>query len=112
MGMDVYGINPTSSDGDYFRNNVWWLNLENPAAFFHFTHFQERPELWRSFHAQKVVEMVQQVHMQAEYTQCETDERPDFWASHKAAMERIEVQLAKMMWEQLSEYVHTGAGID
>ena len=24
MGMDVYGINPTSSDGDYFRNNVWW----------------------------------------------------------------------------------------
>ena len=24
MGMDVYGIAPTSPDGEYFRNNVWW----------------------------------------------------------------------------------------
>lgn len=24
MGMDVYGINPTNEDGQYFRNNVWW----------------------------------------------------------------------------------------
>ena len=95
-----------------YRNNVWWLNLENPAAFFHFNSLRDRPELWRSFHAQKVVEMVQQVHMQTEYTQRDADERPDFWASHKAAMERIEVQFAQMMWEQLNEYVQTGSGID
>jgi hypothetical protein len=24
MGMDVYGQNPTSETGEYFRNNVWW----------------------------------------------------------------------------------------
>jgi hypothetical protein len=24
MGMDVYGSNPTSERGEYFRNNVWW----------------------------------------------------------------------------------------
>jgi hypothetical protein len=24
MGMDVYGNNPTSETGDYFRLNVWW----------------------------------------------------------------------------------------
>lgn len=24
MGMDVYGDNPTSDKGEYFRNNVWW----------------------------------------------------------------------------------------
>jgi len=24
MGMDVYGKNPTSEVGSYFRNNVWW----------------------------------------------------------------------------------------
>lgn len=24
MGMDVYGNNPTSKAGEYFRNNVWW----------------------------------------------------------------------------------------
>ena len=24
MGMDVYGVNPTSEKGSYFRNNVWW----------------------------------------------------------------------------------------
>ena len=24
MGMDVYGLEPTSEKGEYFRNNVWW----------------------------------------------------------------------------------------
>lgn len=24
MGMDVYGTQPTSKTGEYFRNNVWW----------------------------------------------------------------------------------------
>ena len=24
MGFDLYGRNPVSSDGEYFRNNVWW----------------------------------------------------------------------------------------
>jgi DnaJ-class molecular chaperone len=24
MGMDVYGQSPTSTKGEYFRNNVWW----------------------------------------------------------------------------------------
>ena len=24
MGMDVYGTKPTHTDGEYFRNNVWW----------------------------------------------------------------------------------------
>lgn len=24
MGMDVYGANPVSEKGSYFRNNVWW----------------------------------------------------------------------------------------
>ena len=24
MGMDVYGKNPVSETGEYFRNNVWW----------------------------------------------------------------------------------------
>jgi hypothetical protein len=24
MGMDVYGKNPTTEEGKYFRNNVWW----------------------------------------------------------------------------------------
>jgi hypothetical protein len=24
MGMDVYGTNPATEEGKYFRNNVWW----------------------------------------------------------------------------------------
>lgn len=24
MGMDVYGLSPSSEEGTYFRNNVWW----------------------------------------------------------------------------------------
>lgn len=95
-----------------FRNNVWWLNLDNPAAFFHFNQRHEHPELWRSYHAQKTVEMVEQVHMQAEFTQKGSEERPDNWASHKAALERLEVHVAQMMWEHLNDYVSNGGGID
>jgi hypothetical protein len=31
MGMDVIGNNPTSTEGEYFRNNVWWWR---PLAMF------------------------------------------------------------------------------
>ena len=24
MGMDLYGLDPQTEKGDYFRNNVWW----------------------------------------------------------------------------------------
>jgi hypothetical protein len=24
MGMDVYGMDPSKPEGEYFRNNVWW----------------------------------------------------------------------------------------
>jgi hypothetical protein len=24
MGMDVFGVSPTTEKGEYFRNNVWW----------------------------------------------------------------------------------------
>ena len=95
-----------------FRHNVWWLNLEHPAALYHFAQRVERSELWRSYHAQKVVEMVQQVHMKAEYTQQQEGERPDVWAGHKAALERIEMQVAQLMWEKLKTYVVTGEGLD
>lgn len=95
-----------------FRNNVWWLNLDNPAAFFHFNQRHEKSDLWRSYHAQKTVEMVEQVHMQAEYTQKGSEERPDNWASHKAALERFEVHVAQLMWEHLKDYVTTGGGLD
>ncbi len=95
-----------------FKNNVWWLNLEQPAALDHFSQRAERPELWRSYHAQKVVEMVQQVHMKAEYTQQQEGERPELWAGHKATLERIETQLVQMMWDQLKSYVISGEGID
>ena len=35
MGMDVYGINPKTDDGDYFRANVWyWRPLWQCVAYF------------------------------------------------------------------------------
>lgn len=27
MGMDLYGKNPATENGNYFRNNVWWWRL-------------------------------------------------------------------------------------
>ena len=99
-----------------YKNNVWWLNLENPAALFHFRQRDATPQLWRSFHAQRVVEMVQQVHMQEEFSRRSenigAEEQPEVWVSHKAAMERFEVQLAPAMWERLDDYVQPGQGLD
>lgn len=95
---------------DYI-NNIWWLNLESPAALSFFARREDDPQLWRSFHSQKLVEMVIQVHMQEEFIS-KADERRDLWVGHKAAMERFEIQLAQPMWEKLNEYVLTGRGIE
>ena len=24
MGFDIFGVNPTTEEGKYFRNTVWW----------------------------------------------------------------------------------------
>lgn len=38
MGMDVYGRNPTSETGQYFRNNVWWWR---PLADYIIEHYSD-----------------------------------------------------------------------
>ncbi|MEX0704193.1 MAG: hypothetical protein WD069_18990 [Planctomycetales bacterium] len=93
------------------QNNVWWLNLGSPAALSFFERSADNSQLWRSFHAQKLVEMVIQVHMSEEFTQKSADYR-DVWAAHKAAMERFEIQLAQPMWDRLREYVIAGSGLE
>jgi len=95
-----------------YRHNVWWLNLDNPTALYHFRRNHDCPEVWRAFHAAKTVQMVQQVHMREEYTERGQDERADQWAGHKAALERIEVELSQSMWEQLSAYAQHGEGLE
>ena len=35
MGMDVYGLKPTSESGDYFRANMWsWRPIHERIAYF------------------------------------------------------------------------------
>jgi hypothetical protein len=113
------GIRPSNPDQpalwqevtDY-QYNIWWLNLGAPDAAFLFNQRAERPDLWRTFHAQKVVEMVVQVHMQEEFTRMGEAERKDIWVSHKAALERYQVQFAEPMWQKLQEYVQSGKGLN
>lgn len=93
------------------ENNIWWLNIDAPDAAFAFELHREQPQTWRLFHALKLVEMVTQVHMQTEYTTGK-DEDKDFWASHKAALERFQVQVSPRMWEKLSEYVDEGGELE
>jgi hypothetical protein len=95
-----------------YQYNIWWLNLGAPAAAFLFNQRSDHPELWRAFHAQKVFEMVVQVHMREEFTRMGEAERKDIWVSHKAALERYEVHLAEAMWPKLQGYVHSGTGLD
>jgi hypothetical protein len=96
---------------DYFHN-IWWLNLDAPDAAFFFQQRTSYPQVWRSFHAQKLVEMVGQVRMREEVTPAGRDERPEVWAGHKAMLDAFQVELMAQMWQELQPYILTGQGLD
>ena len=93
---------------DYIHN-VWWLNLQSPEAAFVFQQRGTQPTLWRTYHAEKVVEMVIQVWMTDEFSRQGENQRPEFWAAHLAAMDRHRVRIVGQMWKQLESYVAKGA---
>jgi hypothetical protein len=95
-----------------YQNNLWWLNLQSPDAAFFFGHRGDDIRLWRAFHAQKVVDMVLQVHMREEFDARGETERPDLWARHKVILDLKEVQLKQAMWDKLQTYVNFGGGLD
>jgi hypothetical protein len=95
-----------------YQNNLWWLNLQSPDAAFFFGQRGDDIRLWRAFHAQKVVDMVLQVHMREEFDARGETERPDLWARHKVILDLKEVQLKQAMWDQLQTYVNFGGGLD
>ncbi len=91
-----------------FANNVWWLNLQSPDAAFSFRQRGVSPELWRTYHAGKVIEMVVQVWMGEEFTRKGESQRPDYWAGHLAAMNRLQVRIAQQMWREIEPYIYEG----
>jgi hypothetical protein len=96
---------------DYIHN-VWWLNLQNPEAAYAFGQREQHGELWRHFHVEKVMDMVKQVLMQNEFTRRGEDERQAYWADHKQALDRHEVQTVQQMWEALEPYVTSGEALE
>ena len=95
-----------------YQSNLWWLNLQSPDAAFFFGQRGEDIRLWRAFHAQKVVDMVLQVHMREEFDARGETERPDLWARHKVILDLKEVQLKQAMWDNLQTYVNFGGGLE
>jgi hypothetical protein len=93
-------------------HNIWWLNLGAPDAAFCAQQRSEYPQVWRAFHAQKLVEMVGQVRMREEITGEGREERPEVWARHKAMIEDFQVELMAQMWQALQPYVLTGQGLE
>jgi hypothetical protein len=92
---------------DYIHN-VWWLNLQSPEAAFAFQQRGAQPGLWRTYHAERVIEMVVQVWMTEEFSRKGESQRPEFWSSHLAAMDRHRVRIVGQMWKQLEPYVSSG----
>jgi len=93
---------------DYI-NNIWWLNLQSPEAAFVFQQRAVQPTLWRTYHAEKLIEMVVQVWMTDEFSRKGESQRPEFWAAHQAAMDRHRVRTVGQMWKRLESYVANGA---
>jgi hypothetical protein len=90
------------------KHNIWWLNLQSPDATFAFAHKKDDIRLWRLFHAEKLVEMVAQVHMQDAFTKLGPNERPEVWANHKIRLESFQIQVTRPMWTKLTDYVVNG----
>jgi hypothetical protein len=95
-----------------FIHNVWWLNLQSPDAAFAFRQHGSTPALWRTYHAERVIEMVVQVWMGEEFTRKGESQRPEFWAAHLAALDRHRVRIAAEMWKRLEPYVAAGAALN
>jgi hypothetical protein len=88
-----------------FVHNVWWLNLQSPEAAFAFRARSTAPVAWRTYHAERLIDMVVQVWMTEEFTRKGESQRPEFWAAHLAAMDRHRVRLVHQMWKRLEPYV-------
>jgi hypothetical protein len=88
-----------------FVHNVWWLNLQSPEAAFAFRQRETNPSLWRTYHAERIVDMVVQVWMAEEFTRKGESERPDYWAAHRAALDRHRPRLVHQMWKALAPYL-------
>jgi hypothetical protein len=93
---------------DYIHN-VWWLNLQSPEAAFVFRQRSAQATLWRTYHAEKLMEMVVHVWMTDEFSRKGESQRPEFWAAHQAAMDRHRVRTVGQMWKRLESYVASGA---
>jgi hypothetical protein len=91
-----------------FVHNVWWLNLQSPEAAFAFRQRASNAILWRTYHAERVIDMVVQVWMMEEFTRKGEAQRPEFWAAHLAAMDRHRIRLGQVMWKRLQTYVTEG----
>lgn len=94
-----------------YVHNVWWLNLQSAEAAFAFRRRASDPTLWRTYHAEKVIDMVVQVWMTEEFTRKGEQQRPEFWAAHLAAMDRHRVRLVQEMWQRLEPYVLSGVSV-
>jgi hypothetical protein len=93
-------------------NNVWWLNLQSPDAAFAFKKHATEPLLWRTYHAERLIEMVVQVWMSEEFTRKGDSQLPEFWADHLGALNRHRVRIGQQMWKRLEPYVAGGSALD
>lgn len=91
-----------------YMHNVWWLNLQSPEAAFVFQQRSAQPTLWRTYHAEKLMEMVVQVWMTDEFSRKGESQRPEFWAAHQAALDRHRVRTVGQMWKRLESYIANG----
>lgn len=88
-----------------YMNNIWWLNLQSPAAAFAFRQRSSVPVLWKLFHVERLMEMVELVWMDEDYTRRGENEPPDIWSVHRGALENRKVQTLQNMWNKLQAYV-------
>ncbi len=65
--------------------------------------------LWRTYHAERLVDMVVQVWMTEEFTSKRDAERVDYWGGHLNAMNRHRVRIGEQMWKRLEPYITAGS---
>lgn len=100
----------TASD---FKSNIWWINTQSKDANFASKQREQGNEkVWKLFHCKLLVEMMVQVHLNAEYTNKGEEEQPTRWSDHKFFYDRKYVELTQAMWPELEKFINGEINIE
>ena len=95
------------------KSNIWWINTQSKDANFASKQREQgNQKIWKLLHCKLLVEMMVQVHLNAEYTHKGEEEQLTRWSDHKFFYDRKYVELTQAMWPELEKVINGEINIE